>query len=301
MKVSRMLLAGLLMLYASSVHAQQLTFIPATGDYQIDFVDLDGTPHSFVVEAANKSVMTADVEVVAAGEAFEYRYTIVNDGGASGALASWSVPCPPATEVVGVTAPTGWSGWVDREAGAWRCSFVSVEEGAEVLPGESLEGFAITTEWLPEPSNGAAWSDFSVAVVPSEEGATPEEVYALIESVQGFDPMSGAPSLHPRLTPTRNPLDLGDPDGGFAILHGSLEAACGELGWISNAGICNSLESKLDAVASSLASGDMSAASGAKGAFSNELDALGVRFITTEGYWTLKLLADGFAAVLASG
>ena len=56
-------------------------------------------------------------------------------------------------------------------------------------------------------------------------------------------------------------------------LRSLLTRSCGELGWITNAGVCHSLDAKLQHAIASLASGDARGARGQLAAFSRELDA----------------------------
>ncbi|MEZ4414829.1 MAG: hypothetical protein R3E10_03680 [Gemmatimonadota bacterium] len=90
--------------------------------------------------------------------------------------------------------------------------------------------------------------------------------------------------------PTHSPDALGLPE-----IVQQLTASCTTLGWITNQGVCNSLQVKLDAVAANLAAGNPTAASNELVAFANELDALNVKFISPEAYWMLKVNAEYLA------
>ncbi|MFS8638569.1 MAG: hypothetical protein FWJ74_10805, partial [Gemmatimonadota bacterium] len=69
--------------------------------------------------------------------------------------------------------------------------------------------------------------------------------------------------------------------------------ACGELGWITNAGVCRSLEAKLEAAERSLERGNTNSARGQLGAFLQELEAQHGpqpgKHVSDNAYWLLKI------------
>lgn len=93
----------------------------------------------------------------------------------------------------------------------------------------------------------------------------------------------------PAVTPIRAPEAMTDPGAALNEILLDLGEAC-DLDWVGRPpGVCNSLQVKLDAAASSLAQGDTTSATGQLQAFVNELDAQRGQHVSENAYWLLKV------------
>jgi hypothetical protein len=111
--------------------------------------------------------------------------------------------------------------------------------------------------------NGVGWPTSDP--IPQNDAAR-----EFVESVQG---LTGGWKEVTTVVPTRNPNVFSDPLAGIGLIQGDLAEACGALAWITNQGICNSLDAKLSAAAQSLGGGQVGAARGSLRAFLQELEA----------------------------
>lgn len=187
------------------------------------------------------------------------------------------------TVPLGASTPGAWKlvemtdgiAWGNVRGVAWEL------DGLE--PGSTLAGFALRSPFLP--GLRSARTEPAWAACCAEPWGTPEENPDGIH----HDPASFAETFEVP-APTHSPDALGLPE-----IVQQLTASCTTLGWITNQGVCNSLQVKLDAVAANLAAGNPTAASNELVAFANELDALNVKFISPEAYWMLKVNAEYLA------
>ncbi|HEX7118663.1 MAG TPA: hypothetical protein VF212_07750 [Longimicrobiales bacterium] len=77
------------------------------------------------------------------------------------------------------------------------------------------------------------------------------------------------------------------------LLSTLVDRACTDLAWITNSGVCRSLQAKLDAAARALERGQPGAARGPLASFLQELDAQhGTgpgKHVSDNAYWLLKI------------
>ena len=125
-------------------------------------------------------------------------------------------------------------------------------------------------------------------------GSVPDTVVHLLKRVykgSHSDLISGQ-QVH-TLVPARSPATLDNPSSGLSVIRSDLDRACGELGWITNAGVCRSLEAKLEAAERSLERGNTNSARGQLGAFLQELEAQHGpqpgKHVSDNAYWLLKI------------
>ncbi len=70
------------------------------------------------------------------------------------------------------------------------------------------------------------------------------------------------------------------------------DQTCGDLGWITNPGVCNSLKKKLENAERSIGRGRTNAAQRQLGAFLTELQAQRGKHVNDSAYWLLKVNAE---------
>jgi len=158
----------------------------------------------------------------------------------------------------------------------------------QLKPGQSLSGFGITSYGLPGIRNFKAESalDADADYYPgweSVKGAA-DESKAIIEKIKeledkvNFKGKTVGPTAPPAVFNATTFLDY--------IINLKHQAA--SLGWISNSGIVNSLDVKLDNAKKKLSQGDNSTAKNILNAFINDVEAQAGKHLTSEAYALLK-------------
>jgi hypothetical protein len=185
---------------------------------------------------------------------------IVNDTGylKNTAAIILSDPKTPKMIPVGLFSPSDWVSGPDI--------FGTVGWGATdhefmIFPGNSLSGFQITTRGLP------GLIDFRIEpylIPPSEGEILPEQ----IKEVKGKAAFKGK-----TLGPTAPSVNFVALD--FLSYLIDLKHQAAELGWITNPGVEDSLDVKLDQVKVKLQTGDTKTAANQLSAFLNEVSAQG--------------------------
>ncbi len=195
-------------------------------------------------------------------------------------------PNPPLPVVpAGVDVPADWRGLVSHDGWmSWYDLFAlgPYDGGSGVPPGDTLS-VAFRSTYLPGVRRWRAAPDF--------DSCCSEPVLDEYGEIEGYNlpPLNAATGYTVGPTTAPGAVEL-------SALETQLISSCVTLGWITNAGICNSLQVKLAAAAANLAAGNRTAASNELQAFANELDALNVKFISPEAYWMLKINAGALAA-----
>ena len=189
---------------------------------------------------------------------------------------------PLHTVPVGPDTPEGWTAyqadngsvrWVERLGG-------DLLRMGGVDPGSTLTGFALRSEYLPgirEVRLAPAWHAIF-------------DVYPDLDGGDQYITHEDFSIAVPAALPTWKASELD-----YDLIEQQLTRSCTELGWITNSGICNSLQVKLNEVVQALESDNYNAAAGGLRAFSHELDALNVKFISGEAYYMLKLNSEALA------
>src|SRR5690606_16784489 len=151
----------------------------------------------------------------------------------------------------------------------------------------------VRSAWLPAPADAWVFGAAPPAGLPVSVGSVPDTVVYLLKSVQriAFNSISGR-QVH-TLVPARSPATLDDPAAALSVIRSDLDQTCGELAWITNAGVCRSLQAKLDAAARSIDRGNTASARGQLQAFVQELEAQhGLqpgKHVSGNAYWLLKI------------
>jgi hypothetical protein len=179
-----------------------------------------------------------------------------------------SEPSTPKMLPVGLFSPPNWVSGPDvfGQAG-WGAGDKGI-----LLPGQSLGGFQMTSHGIP------SIRDFRVEpeLIPPSAGdteepplaPTPEESRAKIKEIEDKVAFKGK-----TLSPTAPPANFVALD--FLNYLIDLKHQAGTLGWITNPGVQDSLDVKLDQVAKKLQAGDTKTAANVLNAFLNEVDAQG--------------------------
>jgi hypothetical protein len=155
--------------------------------------------------------------------------------------------------------------------------------GGRVLPGERKAGFSFSGTGIPTVVS--FWAQGYYPPLPAtlqNEASLPPEPTVYENSVRGL-----AVGLE-------SPSDA-SPPGLVARSLSLLRSVC-DLGWITSAGVCHSLQVKLDAAGKFVGRGDIQSARGALGAFLDELAAQRGpepgKHVTENAYWLLKINAE---------
>lgn len=155
--------------------------------------------------------------------------------------------------------------------------------GSLVKPGETQSGFELNSKGLP----GIRSYVLSPNYDPSEYYPSVDE----LESIEEIKRIDSLISRDRRELPVRGktvgpvaPPSNTSPSNYTSTLLSYLSQSCTELGWITNQGICRSLEVKLENAQRQLERGNTNAASGSLQAFLNELEAQKGKQVSPEAY-----------------
>lgn len=173
---------------------------------------------------------------------------------------------------VGLWSPANWNSGLSvlGEAG-WGSDDVQYR----ILPGQSLSGFQITSRGIP----GLRYFIIEPKLIPpSEESDITNEQIQEVEDKVAFKGKI--------LGPTAPPADFKPIDFLNTIITMKHEAF--NLGWITNQGVEQSLDAKLENAKNKLEQGNTNAAKNILEAFINEVEAQKDKHLTSEGYGLLK-------------
>lgn len=286
---------ALLAVAASPLPGQTLQRDPVSGDYILEFTDIDGVHHRLVVEPRNKISPRMAVAIESSGAAYVYRYALTNESGPNTKqpISVFLLPCPRDDQSLSVEPAPGWHGRVGGVS-PFECEFNFGKAWLE--SGQSLGDFIVRSAWLPAPADAWVFGAAPPAGLPVSVGSVPDTVVYLLKSVQRIASNSiGGRHVH-TLVPARSPAALDNPTSGLSLIRTDLDQVCGELGWITHTGICRSLEANLEAAARSLERGNTQSARGQLEAFLHELDAQHGpqpgKHVSDNAYWLLKLNAE---------
>lgn len=269
---SILLAIAALTIIIAQLSAQSLERDPATGDYILTFIDMDGNDHRLVIEPRDKVNPALDVSIERSGTTFDYRYSLANrpGPGTTQPILLMLLPCPHDDRELSVAPAPGWN------AGAaglnpFACRFSFRDKWLE--PGESADGFVIQSSLLPTVSSARAFGVARDAPLPISVGSVADTVITLLENARGMTFNSLGARRFEAVVPGIAPERFANPNAALSLVREDLGHVCGELGWITDHGICRSLEAKLEAAARSLQRGNARSARGQLQSFLNELDA----------------------------
>ena len=78
----------------------------------------------------------------------------------------------------------------------------------------------------------------------------------------------------------------------IGLIQQDLSQVCTSLGWIGDAGVCHSLQVKLNAAGAAFQRGQTRTASNQLGAFRAELEAQHGKHVNEAAYFLLRVIAD---------
>lgn len=183
---------------------------------------------------------------------------------------------------VGVKVPSNWSGAITVMGTVmW-----GGDEEHMVMPGQSFNGFMILTRGLPTIRGAELMPDIDYDKLP-------EEYY---ENVELTKQLQDSLTYHTKtIGPTAPPADFKSID--FISYIIDLKHQSASLGWITNKGVEQSLDAKLDNAKKKIEQGNTTAAKNILNAFINEVEAQGCvthencpsgKHLTPEAYALLK-------------
>lgn len=182
---------------------------------------------------------------------------------------------------VGFTVPPSWAAVIFPDG---RFEWVSTSRGLEandpVPPGATRQDFVLRSTYLPGVREYVLWPDYPHRCCPHPAG-DPRNLDVDVKSEEDFE-VRGQ-TIAPTYRPEQMDID---------VLVDLLDRACGELGWISNAGVCRSLRVKLEQAGRAIERGRTDAARGQLESFLAELDARHGeppgKHVNDDAYWLLR-------------
>jgi hypothetical protein len=168
-----------------------------------------------------------------------------------------------------ISSPKNWSSFTEGTIPG--ISWGAIDSTNMLAPRKSLSGFSFTSDDLPSITNYSVRGWAPVPRVEVEPDSIENYSYS-DDSKKGF---TIGPGIQPGEIVPNTHIDS---------IQAFLDRSCTELEWITNQGICRSLEAKLDNVQKQLGRGNTKAASGPLRAFLNELEALNEKKISSEAY-----------------
>jgi hypothetical protein len=237
------------------------------------------------------SAKDIDVSVYAVAEetveGFEYSYTLSSSEKSKQDVWTFLVESLPA--ISNVSSPAGWDSSIYESPQFWSSDYPD----DNIKPGDSLDGFNFQSAGIPAVvtfySHG--WRELPTITeeeMPAGEEEDCPERNIFINAFKGKT-----------IGPTAPPEELVPADFLQGIIDMKHEAM--ELGWVTNEGIKDSLDMKLEAALKKLQSGNTKAAANILGAFINEVEAQGCesyadcpkgKHLTPEAYALLKFNAQ---------
>jgi hypothetical protein len=190
---------------------------------------------------------------------------------------SFTVPMVPAT----MQAPPNWLATLSPSGSA---RWGATRESFFILQGQSAAGYAITSRGLPGLRSFTAKPYLDVDTLPLTPPSGPDDLdryqmdLAAIENAVSFKGITVGPTAPPA---TFVPQD-------FLKTVQSYQQACVTRGWITNIGVANSLNVKLNAALAALKAGNTMEAANHLNSFLNEISALNNKQLSPEAVALLK-------------
>ncbi|HEX7048735.1 MAG TPA: hypothetical protein VF188_00885 [Longimicrobiales bacterium] len=280
----------------SGVQAQEIVRTdPLSGDYLVTVYNDDLDPVELRVVPSDKVsvTITPRVEVLSPGR-LRYSYTVAVDPTSPQGLRELLVGCPgPKTrfsDLRGFSDPADpWPtshftyAWDDLPV----CAYLG---GAIALPAGNSLNATLITDLLPAIGEVRAVGFAEGVQWPTSDPiAENDRARAVVDSLQEVHGWKALLSI----IPAREPAMLNDAANGARRIERDLERLCGDLAWISNAGVCHSLRTKLEQAARAVERGQREAARGQLTAFLQELEAQHGpepgKHVSDDAYWLLRV------------
>jgi hypothetical protein len=294
----RSLLIGMLLLgWWTTVARAQVRVDPASGDYVVMVRDDNGQLVEMRVEPPNKVRVSLTPSLSSVGDRVKYRYVARVAAGSPQQLAFVEIDCPPSASVGGLTATATIPGitvsWHAEHVDEENRSSCSFERGAEGLAAGGVLDAAFDSPLLPGIGQARVFGKTAGVNWPtSDPNPDNDEIRGVVANLSGE---TGGWITVAMVTPARDRAQFADPRAGVNLIRGDEVKACGPLGWITSAGVCHSLQVKLDQASASLSRGDMPSAKGQLGAFLDELEGQHGpepgKHVTDNAYWLLSVNA----------
>lgn len=223
------------------------------------------------------------------GDTLLVRYRLTSDAGSEQSGDLFAVRFGGA--VVRVEAPIGWYASHGLVSDSAAVDWSSLVRRAQLSPGRTLGGFAFESVGALDVVSFLVEGHFEIPVVTdTTEGLLKQAPSPWANAFRGQTIGVVAPPAD--TSPSSLIARLGDRTG----------RVCGDLGWITNDGVCQSLSAKLANAATSIAAGRGVAAVGDLTSFVQELEAQHGpepgKHVNDSAYWLLKVNAEFLLARL---
>lgn len=279
--------------------AAQARYEPTSGDYFVTVHDDDGRLLEMRIEPPNKVRVGGRVSLTpGTARRYRYAYRVEVSGDSRQPLELFELDCPSQAGVYGLRAsshyegnPLEWAGrhddWEQRES----CSFDGPAAGLSV--GGTVEA-SFESDWLPAIGKLRAFGKTADVVWPTTDPHPDNaSLRPLVDSLSGI---AGGWWSTPAVVPLRDPRVFAAPAVALRLLRGDLAEICGTLLWVTQQGVCNSLQVKLIQAARSFDRGHQDVTRGQLEAFLAELDAQhGAqpgKHVSDNAYWLLRVNAE---------
>ncbi len=215
------------------------------------------------------------VDVAMDGDLTRVRYVLRNLPQSAEELFTFTVDAP--SPVLKIFRPEPLEAWDvstqyrGRSVADWAMLGTHLAPGAESpsLFFDAIGLPGIVTSWVRGYFPPPPLTEADVGVIPPSDPLLQNSVPGKTVGIEPFpDDLS--------------PTDL------LRRLRELTDQTCGELGWIDNAGICDSLDKNLQNAERSLERGRANSVRGQLGAFLNELQAQRGKHVNDSAYWLLK-------------
>lgn len=180
-----------------------------------------------------------------------------------------TLPDTPKMIPIGLWSPPNWISGLGRDGmGGWASM-----AGAMLKSSEAKEGFMMLSHGLPSIRifKSSPWIDVDTLYPSIDTLSTQEELDALGKRIKDDEYLAAFKGK--TLGPTAPPANFVALD--FVNYIIDLKHQASALGWITNPGVQDSLDVKLDQVKNKLQAGDTKTAANVLNAFLNEVDAQG--------------------------
>jgi hypothetical protein len=274
-------------------------FDPVSGDYFVQVMNDSLQLLELRIVPPNKVLVSLGVKV-GRGELHPYRYVyrVSIRKGTRQPLAFLEIDCPLSTVIDKLTAiavrngiSRRWSAEQITSPDRPRCDID--HPNAPLDAGGTLE-VGLETTLLPTigelrgfgRTGGFNWPTSD----PIEENEPAQEVVRAVSGLNG-----GWKSV-PAPVPGRDPANVTGVGTGISILHSDLDRACGDLAWISSAGVCSSLRNRLQQATPPVTRGNNVRARARLESFLAELaaqhDPAATLPVNDAAFWLLKTNAE---------
>jgi hypothetical protein len=266
--------------------AQTVRTDTQTGDRIVAY-EVDGVAYEALVpgnDRINPESRLISAERVSNLTRYTYRFFNHRGEAALPERGLWMVDIP----CRGVTA-TG----IASAAGDWLAELVPASVGSicrfstlaqrEMQPGDSSTLLTVESRFLPAFVVARGYGVAGPHTIPTDEESTPDTLRGVIIQLRAPGG-SGSGREMTAVAPFYDPDALPGPITAIQLMRADLLAMCGAMGWITNQGICRSLETKLRNAEAAFMEDDIDQAARMVQAFTSELNAQRGRHVPEPAY-----------------